>query len=299
LLSMAITGDLTAPGVCDDFVQDVDVIVHVASPLPDGSAISSFEKEIIVPAVKGTQSILGSATKSPTVKRVVLTSSAAALFDLSRDPKVPYTYTAEDWNPVTYEEATSTANLSIAYRASKKFAEQEAWDWVRSSSSVNAKGEKIDLTVFCPPFVLGPWVHPLGSLSSINTSNQPLRDVVIGSTKPSPIAMRPPYWVDVRDLALAHVEAAYIRPETSNKRFVVCSPEKTTHHDAAQIIKEEFPELADKIALPAGTPPSTAVTLDGSPLTEVLGIKYRTTKECIVDVATQIRDQAVKEGLLA
>ena len=31
LLSMAITGDLTAPGVCDDFVQDVDVIVHVAS----------------------------------------------------------------------------------------------------------------------------------------------------------------------------------------------------------------------------------------------------------------------------
>lgn len=233
------------------------------------------------------------------MKRVVLTSSAAALFDLSRDPKVPYTYTAEDWNPVTYEEAASTTNLSIAYRASKKFAEQEAWNWVRSPSSVNAKGEKIDLTTLCPPFVLGAWVHPMGSLASINTSNQPLRDVVIGATKPNPLAARAPYWVDVRDLALAHVEAAYIRPETSNKRFIVCSPENSTHHDAAQIIKDEFPELADKIAFPAGSPPSTAINLDGTALTRELGIKYRSPKECIVSVAAQIRDQAVKEGLLA
>jgi len=31
LFSMVITGDLTAPDVFDDFVQDVDVVIHVAS----------------------------------------------------------------------------------------------------------------------------------------------------------------------------------------------------------------------------------------------------------------------------
>jgi hypothetical protein len=31
LFSMAIVGDLTAPDVFDDVVQDVDVVIHVAS----------------------------------------------------------------------------------------------------------------------------------------------------------------------------------------------------------------------------------------------------------------------------
>jgi hypothetical protein len=31
LFSMGITGDLTAPDVFDDVVQDVDVVIHVAS----------------------------------------------------------------------------------------------------------------------------------------------------------------------------------------------------------------------------------------------------------------------------
>jgi nucleoside-diphosphate-sugar epimerase len=106
LFSMVITGDLTAPNVFDDVVRDVDVVIHVASvsylhcivcsmiqwltwivqPLPDGTGISSFEQELVLPAIKGTQSILKSVAKSPTVKRIVLTSSFAALFDKSRDP---------------------------------------------------------------------------------------------------------------------------------------------------------------------------------------------------------------------
>ena len=233
------------------------------------------------------------------MKRVVLTSSFAALFDISRDTNVPYTYTAEDWNPVTYEEAVSATEFAVAYRASKKLAEMEAWNWVRSPSSVNANGEKIDLTVFCPPCVLGPWVHPVESLSSINTSNQVIRDMVLSIFKHSPVVLRTTAWVDVRDLALAHVEAAYVRPETSNKRFAVCSPEKLSCHKVAQIIEEFLAEWAQGIALPPGAPPPGTVDLDGSPIAKELGIEYTSLRECIVDLAKELHGQAVKEGLLA
>lgn len=137
------------------------------------------------------------------------------------------------------------------------------------------------------------------NLSSVNTSNQVLRDMVIGITRDSVAAARTPAWVGIRDLALAHVEAAYIRPETSNKRFAVSSPEKSTYQYVAQIIKEEFPELAERVVLPPGGPPPMGIGLDGSPLTEELGIKYKSLRECIVAVVKQIHEEAVKEGLLS
>jgi nucleoside-diphosphate-sugar epimerase len=232
------------------------------------------------------------------VKRVVLTSSVAAVVNPFRDPNEPYTYTSEDWSPVTHEDALSTNDPLTAYRASKKLAELEAWNWARSPSSVNANGEKINLTVFCPPLVFGPWAHSVENLSSINTSNQVIKDMVLGVTKDFIPAAHISAWIDVRDLALAHVEAAYIRPGTSNKRFIACSPEESSYQLVAQIIKEEFPARAEEVALPPGGPPRHLV-FDGSPLTKEVGIKYTTLRECIVAMVKKIHDEAVKEGLLA
>ena len=101
------------------------------------------------------------------------------MFDKSRDLTTPYTYKSEDWNPNTYEEAATAADLSTAYQASKKLAELTAWDRVRSPSSVNTSLQvHIDL-------VLGVASKPLVTLCSSS-------------------------WIDVRDLALAHIEAVYI-----------------------------------------------------------------------------------------
>jgi len=36
-------------------------------------------------------------------------------------------YTAEDWNPITYEEGVRSDDPLIVYRTGKKFAELEAW----------------------------------------------------------------------------------------------------------------------------------------------------------------------------
>ena len=143
----------------------------------------------------------------------------------------------------------------------------------------------------------GPWVHPVDKLSSLNTSIQAHRDMVLGIKTTSLAALRASSWVNVRDLVLAHVEAAYIRPGTSNKRFIVCSSEKSSFQQEAGIIKEAFPEWAQGLVFPPSDPPRP-ITLNGSPLTTELGIKYTSLRDCMVALAKQLHDQAVREGLL-
>lgn len=89
-----------------------DAVIHTASPFHD-----NFEspEDILDPAINGTRGLL-SAIKAcaPTVKRIVLTSSFAAMIDSETNPRI---YDESSWNPVTLQEAM--ADRSIAYRGSK------------------------------------------------------------------------------------------------------------------------------------------------------------------------------------
>jgi nucleoside-diphosphate-sugar epimerase len=71
-------------------------------------------KDFLDPAIKGTTGILKAIKASaPTVKRVVITSSYAALANPKEHPRV---YDETSWNPVTWEEGQQHNNV---YRASK------------------------------------------------------------------------------------------------------------------------------------------------------------------------------------
>jgi nucleoside-diphosphate-sugar epimerase len=59
---------------------------------------------MLTPALQGTRAALKAAQKEESVKRVVVTSSFAAVLDFSKmGPDT--TYTEKDWNPATYDEA--------------------------------------------------------------------------------------------------------------------------------------------------------------------------------------------------
>ena len=65
------------------------------------SGSKDVEKDILQPAIKGTTEILKSAKEhGPTVKRIIITSSFAALASSSHHP-VDHVYTEKDWNPVS------------------------------------------------------------------------------------------------------------------------------------------------------------------------------------------------------
>jgi nucleoside-diphosphate-sugar epimerase len=91
----------------------IEYIIHTASPFP-----SKFEdpvKDVLDPAIKGTTNVLRAAKKyGSQVKRIVITSSFAAMVNTANHPKV---YDEASWNPISWEEAAEHRNLT--YRGSK------------------------------------------------------------------------------------------------------------------------------------------------------------------------------------
>jgi nucleoside-diphosphate-sugar epimerase len=235
----------------------------------------------MIPAINGVQSILDAAANS-NVKRVVVTSSFAAVLDLNRKAPPFFTYTGKDWNPLSYDEAIDpNTSAVIAYRGSKKFAELEVWKFLES------KKPKFDVVTLCPPMTFGPVVHPVHKVEDLNESNAMLWKIAKGS-KPLPVA-RVPFWIDVRDLANAHVEAL-LRPEASNQRYTPASSEYFSYSLAAKIMLEEFPWAKGQVSEEVEQPTDDSHGLDGETVAKELGVKYRRFRDTVVDLVSQARE---------
>jgi len=243
------------------------------------------EKELILPAIAGVRSILRAAAATSTVKRIVLTSSFAAVFDADRDRSSYFTYTSADWNPLTYAEAAHPSTSAVvAYRGSKKFAERFAWDFVEE------RRPGFDLVTLCPPMTFGPVVHPVARAEDLNDSNAMLWSVAKsvssnGDNSSLPVA-RVPFWVDVRDLARAHVQAL-LRPEVGGRRYTVAAPERFSYGLAAKIMAEEFEwargsDLEEQVV-------DESYGLDGETAAKELGVTYRSFRETVVELVAQVR----------
>ena len=86
-LAFIIVPNIETDGAFDKAVKGVESIVHVASFLAKPS--DDDGANIVRTAIRGTLSILYSALKEPSVKRVVITSSVVAVNPAS--PTAPYT----------------------------------------------------------------------------------------------------------------------------------------------------------------------------------------------------------------
>jgi nucleoside-diphosphate-sugar epimerase len=191
----------------------------------------------------------------------------------------PYlTYTASDWNPLTYAESIApTTSAVIAYRGSKKFAELAAWDFVRDQKP------QFDLVTLCPPMTFGPVVHPVDSVEKLNESNAMLWKVASGAT-PLPVA-RVPFWVDVRDVAQAHVEAL-VRPEAGGKRFIPAAPERFSYALVARIVEEEFEWARGKVSREEQVIDESH-GVDGETAARELGLRYRSFRDTVKELVAQ------------
>lgn len=82
-IEFVIVPDFTAEGAFSKVLDGVTYILHLASPL----ARSTDKNDVFPPAIKGTVGILRDAAKVSSVKKVVITSSIAALVPLNGPPE--------------------------------------------------------------------------------------------------------------------------------------------------------------------------------------------------------------------
>lgn len=285
-LQTVIVPDIAQDGAFDEAVKvpGLEVVLHTASPFH--FKVTDPKKDLIDPAVKGTTGILHAIARSaPTVKRVVITSSFAAILDATKlfDPSA--TFSEATWNPVTIDQIHE--NPATAYRASKKLAEKAAWDFVKDP----AAGARFDLVTVNPPMVFGPVVHHLASLDSINTSNERIVALVQGKWKDAIPDTGVSLWVDVRDVALAHV-LAFEKPELAGHRLFTTAG-FYSNRQILDAVRKNFPELKDK--LPAedakgGEAPEKdkVFKYDNSATTKALGFEWATIEKTIPDTVKSL-----------
>lgn len=182
--------DLLQAGSYAQAMAGCQVVFHTASPFT--SNFKDPQKELIEPAQQGTRNVLEEATRTASVKRVVLTSSCAAIYtDAAECADAPGGKITEAmWN--------TTASLDYEpYSWSKTLAEQEAW-------KINEAQSQWDLVVVNPSLVIGP------ALNSTPTSESFAIVKQIGNGTLKMGAPRVGFGVvDVRDLAQAHFAAAF------------------------------------------------------------------------------------------
>ncbi|GKT95352.1 NADPH-dependent methylglyoxal reductase GRE2 protein (ketoreductase) [Colletotrichum tofieldiae] len=256
----------------------IEAVIHLASPFHYN--VTDPKKDLIDPAVLGTIGVL-KAIKDfcPNVKRVVVTSSFAAILDPSLiSTGTEKTYSEEDWSPLTLEDAYS--NGTNAYIVSKLLAEKAAWNFVATEKP------NFTLSTINPTMVYGPVRQPVKSLSAVNTSNQLLAEVILGKHKAGLPPTALPLWVDVRDVALAHVKAMEIE-SAAGKRFFTTAG-FYSNHELANVVWKHFPGLHDKLPVPsdfggAPNPFLKSFGFDTSRARNILGLDWKPYEETIVD----------------
>jgi dihydroflavonol-4-reductase len=191
------TLDLTKDEGWQDALQGCDVLMHTASPFP--LTEPKDPQNLIRPAVDGTLRAMRAA-KEAGIKRVILTSSCAAIYKQAGKPKM---------QPSDETNWTSPDDPSVgAYEASKTLAEKAAWDFVDENPD-------IALTTINPGAVFGP---PMDA--RYGSSLELVEQLMTGK-----VPMAPPMdmvAVDVRDVARMHVAAIDLEV-TKGERFAAAS----------------------------------------------------------------------------
>jgi len=281
-----VVDDITKEGAFDEAVKGVDAIEHTASPFH----FSAEEpEEIIAPAVNGTIGVLKSALAISSVRRIVVTSSCAAVQSFLPEPK---RFSEVDWNEQAIEEVKKKGKDSSQidkYFASKTLAEKAAWDFYEA----NKAKVSWDLVVLNPPYVFGPLIHDVSSPSSLGASAGDWYNAVVrpdmGGKSLEVLATDGGGWIDVRDIALAHA-LSLIKEEAGGERVVV---------SAGEWVYQDFIDTANALSpspipshtnLPKGDPGAgkklpPKIAFDTAKASKIFGpeLKYRSMEETTRD----------------
>ncbi|XP_049347980.1 phenylacetaldehyde reductase-like [Solanum verrucosum] len=256
--------NLLEEGSFDAVVDGCEGVFHTASPFY--YSVTDPQAELLDPAVKGTLNLLGSCAKAPSVKRVVLTSSIAAVA-YSGQPRTPEVVVDESW----WTSPDYCKEKQLWYVLSKTLAEDAAWKFVKE------KG--IDMVVVNPAMVIGPLLQP-----TLNTSSAAVLSLVNGAeTYPNSSFG----WVNVKDVANAHI-LAFENPSANGRYLMV---ERVAHYsDILKILRDLYPtmQLPEKCADDNPLMQNYQVSREKA---KSLGVEFTTLEESIKETVESLKEK--------
>lgn len=279
--------DLTVPGSFDKAMAGCSTVIHTASPYFLEKPVD-VDRQLIRPALEGTKNVLDSVDRSSGVRRVVLTSSVAALYNDACEVGVDLKHTVQ--------ESDVNPNKDIShnpYAYSKTIAERAAWEEYKRQN-------RWELVTIHPGAIFGPSLSKRVDATSVAMMTQFLK----GSFRRGV----PKLWlglVDVREVAEAHVRAALL--PGANGRYIVVAESLRMLDIARQMRPTDF-GIPDN--LPRGEVPKALIWLmapfvgmqrryvarnvnfplhfNNERSVSELGIIYRPTAETLYDHCRQI-----------
>lgn len=279
-------GDLLKPGSYDKAFSGCVAVVHCAAVVDNAKNTSDPELHIVAPSVQGSTNVYDSVDKTGTIRRVVHTSSIAAIqtYDKGDD----HVFTEVDWN-----DWSSVANRDF-YGIAKVKAEAIAHRRAEASEG------RYDVVVMNPSIVFGT------CFTKAHTKASPVfvRQLLFGNVQPDVFVN----YVDAKDVARAHVEGLR-RAEAGGHRFIItgdCEMNAVRFPQLAEDCKALFPELPIKAVLHSGLMFNLAwyaslsefekVIQTCSPAftnkksRDVLGMQYRTSQDTLRDTISSMVD---------
>lgn len=237
-----LEADLLENGSFDEIISGSTYVMHCASPVV--MSAEDHQRDIVDPAVIGTRNVFSSVAKASSVRRVVLTSSTAAIEACTSETQPPngQFWTSDDWcSDATVEKDP--------YCVSKVQAEKLAWQM--------SKEHGFDLVVINPSLVLGTVISKrLDVLSTLTMKN------VIENTADLDFVDL----IDVRDVARAHILAAEL--PHAHGRYILSVDNIVPPQVVAEILSRHFPTCNFK----AHKPSPVKRYADNSKVREELGI---------------------------
>ena len=279
--------DLLAPGSYVEAMAGCGTVFHTASPFT--SQIKDPQRDMVDPALKGTENVLTTAAETDSVSRVVLTSSCVAIYGDAQDIQA---YPGKVMTEAQWNETSTLGHQTYSY--SKTVAERRAWEMAEAQSNY-------DLVVVNPGFVLGPGTMSIPSSESFTVIKQLIDGTMALGAPDMNIGC-----VDVQDVALAHIRAAY-RPEASGR--YICAAEEWSFLDmglaigaaieGARTPKRLMPNWLVKLIGPLTNKLMTRKFLnanlgypwsfDNAKIKAELGMAFRPVQSAIIDMAKQVK----------
>jgi len=219
--------DLTDEGSFDAPIAGCDLVFQVATPIDFAS--EDPENDMIKPAIQGALNVLKACVKAGTVKRVVLTSSAAAV-TFNNLTGTGLVMDEENWTDDDF--LTSVKPPFWGYPVSKTLAEKTAWKF--------SKENNIDLITVIPTLMAGPSITPdipssIGMALSLITGDE----VLTGGLKGMQMLSGSISLTHVEDVCRAHIFLA--EKESASGRYICCAA-NTSVPKLAKFLNKRYPQ---------------------------------------------------------